>query len=46
MNKELYATPELEIILFHSIDVITESGSPDQEPEVTAEPDQPMLPWD
>lgn len=47
MKKDKYTTPELEIILFITEDVITESGSGDvEEPQVTAEPSQPVLPWD
>lgn len=47
MKKELYITPELEIIEFITEDVISESGSGDvEEPEATAEPSEPMLPWD
>ena len=47
MKKDKYTTPELEIILFITEDVITESGSGDaEEPQATAEPSQPMLPWD
>ena len=47
MKKALYITPELEIIEFITEDVISESGSGDaEEPEATAEPSQPMLPWD
>ena len=47
MQKHIYTTPELEIITFITDDVITESGSGDvEEPQVTAEPSQPVLPWD
>ncbi len=47
MKKHKYTTPELEIITFITDDVITESGSGDvEEPQVTAEPSQPVLPWD
>ena len=47
MKKDKYTTPELEIILFITEDVITESGSGDaEEPQATAEPSQPVLPWD
>ena len=47
MSKERYTTPELDIILFDTDDVITESGSGDvEEPQATAEPSQPVLPWD
>lgn len=47
MSKERYTTPELDIILFYTDDVISESGSGEVEgPEATAEPSQPVLPWD
>ena len=47
MKKEFYNIPELEIITFITEDVITESGSVDvEDPEATAEPSEPMLPWD
>ncbi len=47
MKKELYITPELEIITFITEDVITVSGGGEvEDPETTAEPSEPMLPWD
>lgn len=47
MNKERYTTPKLDIILLYTDDVITESGIGDVEgPDATAEPNQPVLPWD
>lgn len=48
MRKELYTTPEMEIITFATFDVIEASGSGSDSSgaESSEESEQPVLPWD
>ncbi len=48
MRKELYTTPELEIIVFATEDVIEVSGSGSESSgaDSSEESEQPVLPWD
>ena len=50
MRKELYTTPEMEIIAFATVDVIevsgSGSGSDSSVPESSEESEQPVLPGD
>ena len=46
MRKFVYESPEIEIITFATLDVVTTSGEGGEGDENIPESTQPQLPWD